>query len=96
MFENENRSQSSRSYAPNISSHHPRSEVYGDTRRKIPLGRSAGTLREGMSPHHQDAHDMSFNTDIKQEEEDYSPSSNYLSDKPRMSLRERYSNLKQN
>ena len=88
MFENENQSQIGRNYAPNVSTHHSRSEVYGDTRRKIPLGRSSGTLREGMSPH-QETYDMLLNTDVKQEEENYSPSCNYLSDKPRMSLRER-------
>ena len=88
MFENDNQLQTGRNYASNISTHHSRSEFYGDARRKIPIGRPGAIVREGMSPQHLDIHDMPINADIKQEE-DFTPSSNYLSDKPRMSLRER-------
>merc|ERR1719150_1496404 len=46
-------------------------------------------MRDGMSPLNQDIHTSVFNQDIKQED-DFTPTSNYLADKPRMSLRESY------
>ena len=88
MFDNEHQPQAGRNYGSNLSSLHSRSELYGDTRRKIPISRSGAAIREGMSPQHLELHDLPINADIKQEE-DYTPSSNYISDKPRMSLRER-------
>jgi len=86
MFENENNSQI-RSYG-SMASYHSRTEMYGDMRRKIP--RSGGILREGMSPQNDDISDLMLEADVKQEEENSTPSSNYISDKPRMSLRESY------
>ena len=85
MFENENTSQI-RSYG-SMASYHSRTEMYGDMRRKIP--RSGGILSEGMSPQNDDISDLMLEADVKQEEENSTPSSNYISDKPRMSLRER-------
>ena len=87
MFENENQSQANLNY-PGMA-HHSNLDNHSELRRKIPHYRSSGTMRDGMSPHNQDIHTSVFNQDIKQED-DFTPTSNYLADKPRMSLRERY------
>ena len=68
--------------------HHSVLDNYGDTRRKIPHSRLSGTLRDSKAPQIQDIHDSAFSQDIKVED-DFLTTSNYLSDKPRMSLRER-------
>ena len=86
MFENEHQSQIGAHYSSNLA-HHPISENYGDTRRKIPHYRSSSTVRDGMSPLNQDIHAPSINQDRKHD--DFITTSNYLADKPRMSLRER-------
>ena len=86
MFENENQSQANLNY-PGMA-HHSNLDNHSELRRKMPHYRSSGTLRDGMSPHNQDIHTSVFNQDIKQED-DFTPTSNYLADKPRMSLRER-------
>ena len=70
--------------------------MYDGTRRKIPLPSATGgrgDITLGSSPHgsqHHDIHDIHHNIDIKHEEEKYTTNCNYISDKPRMSLRERY------
>ena len=87
MFENENQNQSSVNFPTNIL-HNSSEDNYGDTRRKNPHHRFSGTLRDPMSPQMQETYGSAFQKDIK-EEDDFIPTSNYLSDKPRMSLRER-------
>jgi len=88
MFENENQNQSSVNFPTNIL-HNSSEDNYGDTRRKNPHHRFSGTLRDPMSPQMQETYSSAFQKDIK-EEDDFIPTSNYLSDKPRMSLRESY------
>ena len=97
MFENESQSQTSRSYGSSSSFYNYRSEIYSESRRKIPIKSSTNGIssisRCGVSSQgsqHHGINEMQTNPNIKQEEEIDTPSSNYISDKPRMSLRERY------
>ena len=76
MFDNENQSQMARStYGSNV-------------RRKVPIMSRSGITSRVNQQH--DMHELQHNTDIQQEEENNAPTSNYISDKPRMALRERY------
>ena len=87
MFGNENQPQMVRStYDSNTGG-------YGDVRRKLPVNSTIGKIisRERISANQQHGtHELHPNPDIHQEEK-YTPNSNYISDKPRMLLRERYS-----
>ena len=87
MYENEHQSHIGANFSSSIA-HHTISENYGDTRRKMPHNRSSSTVRDGMSPINQDILASSLNQERKHED-DFMPTSNYLADKPRMSLRER-------
>ena len=81
MFDNENQSQMIRSaYGSNGSLTH------SNVRRKVPIMSRAGITSHVNQQH--DIHELQHNVDIQQEE-NYTPTSNYISDKPRMALRER-------